>query len=143
MIRLWGYILLTLVWVIWFFHMITFADGDFWFGMGHENIKARENLKIWWVKEDQQENILDVVKSVINRVLWILALIALVLVLYGWLQMVIAAWDEEKYKRWWTILKTASLGLIFIGLARFVLSAMFWLINKTSDGVWSAHTLNE
>ena len=133
-----------LVLFLWFFAgavSFTCVAWDFWFGMEHENIKARKDIKIWWVQENQEENILDIVKSVVNRTLWILALIALIVILYGWLLMVISAGDEEKYNKWWTILKTASLWLVFIGLAWFILSLIFWLIVKTSDGVWSADTL--
>lgn len=136
------YIVFSFLWLLLFLNInILFADGNFWFGMEHENIKARQDIKIWWVQENQEENILDIVKSVVNRTLWILALIALILILWWGLQMVTAAWNEEKYKKWWTILKTASLWLLFIGLAWFILSLIFWLIVKTSDGVWSANTL--
>ena len=46
--------------------------------------------------------------------------------------MVTAAGDEEKYKKGWNFLKYAAIGLVFIGLARFVLSLIFWLLNTTA-----------
>ena len=135
------YLLLVMIMFIWSCQMITFAGGDFWFGMKHDNIKAREEIKIWWVDENQEEKIIDLVKNFVNRTLGILALVALIFVLYGGLSMVIAAGDEEKYKKWWTILKTASLWLIFIGLAWFILSLIFWWIVTFSKDAWSANSL--
>lgn len=116
---------------------------DFGFGIKQDgNIKARQDLKIWGVEENQKEDLLEVVKSFVNRTLWILALLALVLVLYGGFLMVIAAGNEEKYKKWWNFLKYAVIWLIFIGLAWFVLSLIFWLLNTTAGDAWGADSLS-
>ena len=100
----------------------------------------------WWahkvavigLKDASNENggkedaLVNVIKWWVNWVLWILALIALIILMYGWFLMVTAAWDDEKYKKWWTILKHAAIWLILIGVAWFIISLIFWLVNKTA-----------
>jgi len=76
----------------------------------------------------QWDNLLNVIRSFINRVLGILWLIALIILLYGWFNMVTAAGNEEKYNEWFKILKQAGIGLAFIWLARFVVSIIFFLL---------------
>jgi preprotein translocase subunit Sss1 len=53
--------------------------------------------------------------------------------------MVTFAWDEDKYTSGFTILKHAATGLILIGIAWFIVSIIFWLVNilakeATPDG---------
>lgn len=54
--------------------------------------------------------------------------------------MVTSAGDEERYKSGFTILKHAAIGLILIGVARFVVSIIFWLVNILTQGVAPAGT---
>jgi preprotein translocase subunit Sss1 len=42
--------------------------------------------------------------------------------------MLTAAGDEEKYNKWFTILKQVALWLVMIGLAWFIVSMIFYLI---------------
>lgn len=88
----------------------------------------------------QQDSFVNVVKGAINWILGILALIALIILLYGGFQMVTSAGDEEKYKAGFTILKHAATGLILIGIAWFVVSIIFWLVNILTQGVAPAGT---
>ncbi|MEI7558636.1 MAG: hypothetical protein WCJ45_07785 [bacterium] len=53
-------------------------------------------------------------KSFINWMLGMLALIALVILLRGGFQMVTAAGDDAKYKKGFKILQQAAIGLVFI-----------------------------
>jgi hypothetical protein len=56
--------------------------------------------------------------------------------------MVTAAGNEDRYSKWWTILKQAAIGLILIGIAWFIISIIFWLVNLTATGVGAADTQN-
>ena len=69
------------------------------------------------------------IKTVINRALSMLALVALIVLLWGGRQMVSAAGDETQYKKWFTILKQAAFGLIFIWVAWLLVSGIFYFIN--------------
>jgi len=83
-------------------------------------------------ESDQWWNLIQIIKNFINWVLWILSLIVLVIVLYGWFQMVTASGNEEKYKKWFTILKHAGIGLVIIWLSWFVVTIVFWLLRWTT-----------
>ena len=80
----------------------------------------------------QQDSFVNVIRGAINWILGILAFIALIILLYGGFLMVTAAGEEDKYKKGFTILKQAAVGLILIGVARFILSLVFWLVNLTT-----------
>lgn len=73
--------------------------------------------------------ITDVIQTAINRVLGILAFIALLILMYAWFLMLTAAGDDEKYGKWFNILKQVALWLAFIGLAWLVVSMIFYLID--------------
>jgi hypothetical protein len=81
----------------------------------------------------QQGKLIDVIKTFINWMLGMLALIALVILLVGGFQMVTAAGDDAKYKKGFKILQQAAIGLVFIGVSWLVVSAIFWLL--TTIGV--------
>jgi hypothetical protein len=91
---------------------------------------------IQWVWEENRRGsaLLDVIKNAVNWVLWMLSLITLCIVLWWWFQMVTAAGDDGKYKKWFTILKQAWIWLIIILLAWIIVSVVFWLVNS----VWWA-----
>lgn len=103
-----------------------------------------QKISVIWLNDagetdgGKEDALITVIKNTVNRGLGSLALIALIILMYGGFLMVIAAGDEEKYKKGFTILKQAAVGLILIGLAWFVISMVFWLINLTADQAWSA-----
>lgn len=77
-------------------------------------------------------SLISTIKTFVNRVLWILSLIALIITLRGWFQMLTAAGDETKYKKWFTVLKQAALWLVVVWLAWLFVSLIFYIINKNS-----------
>lgn len=115
------------VWNVW-----ATTAWDFW------NLTDVQGLGLAWAKDASRWNasFIDIVKNFINRVLWILGLISLVILLYGWFNMVTAAGDEEKYNKWFKILKQAAMWLAFIGLAFFMVSIIFWLLGTVAGGDW-------
>ena len=121
-------VLLGCSWLIWIVSAQTAPMTEaVWFWGG---IKAG-GVGVAWVNEDwglKNDSIIDSVKTFVNRVLGLLALITLLLLLRGWFQMVTAAWDDGKYKEWFKILKQAAFGLAFIWLTWLMVSLMFYVI---------------
>lgn len=97
--------------------------GKFWI-----NNEQTSGLATAGAGDDKKWGLIDVFKSAINWVLSILSLITLAVLLWGGFQMVTAAGDDGKYKKGFTILKQAGIGLAFIGLSWFVVTIIFWLI---------------
>jgi len=94
---------------------------------------STDNVNVIGWGAGQQDAFVNVVRGFINWTLGILAFIALIILLYGGFLMVTAAGDEEKYKKWFTILRQAAIGLILIGIAWFVISLVFRLVNLVGD----------
>lgn len=86
----------------------------------------------------QKDAFVNVVKWAVNWVLWILALIALLVIMYWGFQMVTSAWNEDAYNKWFTILKYAAIWLVLIWVARFVVSIIFWLVNQSASQAWDS-----
>ena len=106
------------------------TDG-FWKSTGVTGIK-------WVSGTDKATNgagsssLLSTITTAINWLLGMLALIALVVCLWGGFQMVTAAGDDGKYKKGMGILKQAAIGLVIIGVAWMFVSLIFWLIGTLS-----------
>lgn len=92
-----------------------------------------ENLSVVGAGSGQQDAFVNVIKSAINWILGILALIALIILLYWGFQMVTAAGNEDQYNKWFTILKQAAFGLIMVGIAWFIVSIIFWLVSLVTN----------
>ena len=97
-----------------------------------------DNVAVVWSWASTWDGLVSVIKWAINWALGILAFIALVILLYGGFLMVTAAGETEKYDKWFTILKQAAIGLVLIGVAWFVVSIIFWLINLVATNAWPA-----
>ena len=72
--------------------------------------------------------LLGAVKTAINRVLGLLALIALCICLWAGWKMLTAAGDAKAYGDGFTMLRQAAVGLIMIGISWLLVSFIFWVI---------------
>ncbi len=81
-----------------------------------------------------EARLITTIKRFINLMLLFLATIAFAILLRWWFQMVSAAWDDGKYKKWFTILKQAAIWLVVIWLSWLIVTAVFWLINRVTTG---------
>lgn len=97
-----------------------------WFGS--QNLGY--NPSVPWASAMKGDTLLTTIKSVINRILGLLALIALIVLLWWGFQMVTAAWDDAKYKKWFKILQQAGMWLLFIWFSWLFVSVIFRLVNK-------------
>ena len=113
------------------FYGMAHAGGTLDFG----NPASVVSVGVSWASEGTQAtNIMDVIRTFLNWVLGILSLVALVVLLYGGFNMVTAAGDDAKYKKWFTILQQAAVGLAIIGLSWIIVSAIFWIIGWAATG---------
>lgn len=112
---------------------LTYAQESFWNGWFWDTTSVG-NVGVWWTSSSAGDaKLIDVIKNFINWTLWMLALITLVILLWGGFQMVTAAGDDAKYKKGFTILKQAGIWLWFIALSWLVVSLIFFVIN----GIWA------
>lgn len=92
-----------------------------------------------WTQNNQEDEvwsqprIIKTIKNAINRVLGMLWLIALILCLWWWFQMITAAWDESKVKSWTKVLKHAAIWLVVIWVSWLIVTFIFYLINLNAD----------
>ena len=106
--------------------LVTFAQNT---PSGFGDATATTNIGVSGTGASTQDSLINVIKTFINWMLGMLALIALCVLLWGGFQMVTAAGDDGKYKNGFKILKQAAIGLVFIGISWLVVSVIFWLLN--------------
>lgn len=91
----------------------------------------------WIIKTDTPNNyetsvshVIAIVNTAVNRLLWILALVALIYMIYCWL--LILSWEKNsaKWKKW---ISTAAIALAWIWLSWLIISAMLWFINNVAQ----------
>ena len=95
---------------------------------GFGDVTATSNVGVSGTGTAQGGKLIDVIKTFINWMLGMLALIALVILLRGGFQMVTAAGDDAKYKKGFKILQQAAIGLVFIWVSWLLVSVIFWLL---------------
>ena len=111
---------------------VSNADNNFWSSW---SVYTNWYWVIWAWQNDNtwsEARIITTIRNAINRVLWILWLIALILCLWWWFQMLTAAWDDGKVKTWTKILKNAAIWLIVIGISWLVVTFVFRIINTVA-----------
>ena len=119
--------------ILWFGSVITLAQWTPAVTSQFGSVGDAWGIGVSWAGVDQWWRLIDVIKSFINWMLGMLALIALVILIRGGFQMVTAAGDESKYKKGFKILQQAAIGLVFIWVSWLVVSVIFRLL--TTIGV--------
>jgi hypothetical protein len=130
--------------LLWLFSLVVAWVGTYWVvnaqGWSIDSYTANmyttpsdaDTTTIWintlWTTWDRWGWLIQVIKNAINWVLGMLSLVALVLCLWWWFQIVTAAWDEWKQKKWMSVLKHAAIWLVIIWLSWFVVTIIFWIL---------------
>ena len=99
---------------------------------GRTNQNLEYNPDTIGSKQEQNDELINIVKRAINRVLGLLGLIALGLCLYAGFLMTTAGGDTKKFDEGKAILKNAGIGLAIIALAWMLVSLIFRVINKVA-----------
>lgn len=127
-------ILIGIISIVWCFLNIWYAQTTqswFWYNW---YVEWYQVPRAWqWEFSDNNDELLNVIQRVINRVLWMLSLIALVLCLRWGFQMLTAWSDDSKVKSWGKILKNAALWLAIVWISWLVVSFVFRIVNKVTE----------
>lgn len=128
------------IWVIWtliFTWNRAFAQYDpntinwFW------NTTAAIGYWVAHAWDAWDDELLDIIKRIINWILWLLSLLALILCLRWWFQMLTAWWDDAKVKKWVKVLKNAAIWLAVIWISWLIVSLVFRIIQQFAWTPWT------
>jgi len=103
-----------------------------------QNLNNGTNINVSWSEGGAWTWLLDFVQNAVNWILWILWLITVVILIWWGFQMVTAAGDDGKYKKWFTIVKQSVIGLILIGVSWLIVSLIFSFVWSTADNATSS-----
>jgi len=104
--------------------------ANYWFGSQRQTGINVSGGDVWW---SWSEWFLSFVQSGVNWILSLLWLITVIILIYGGFQMVTAAGDDWKYKKWFTIVKQAVIGLILIGVSAMIVNLIFSFVTSNSS----------
>jgi len=83
---------------------------------------------------EAKDNVLNIIKNIVNYALGMLGLVALIYLIYNGFLMVTAAGKDDQFKKWIKWLRTAAIALWGIGVSYFVISFIFYLIRYFVEG---------
>ena len=103
---------------------------------------TNQNASSIWVAWAQTGGIwntgfIDFVQTAINWILGFLAMITIIILIWGGFQMVTAAWDEGKYKKGFTIVKQAVVWIILIWASALIVNLIFSFMNTNTTTGWA------
>lgn len=76
-----------------------------------------------------KNRVINILNTIINYTLGLLAMVALIYLMYHGILILTAAGDEERFNTWLAWIKYAAIALAGIGLSWFVISLIFYLID--------------
>jgi len=88
----------------------------------------------WWTGDT---SFIMFVQTAVNWILWFLWLISIIILIWWGFQMVTAAWDDGKYKKWFTIVKQAVIWLILIWASAMIINLVFNFMSSNTTAAGS------
>lgn len=76
-----------------------------------------------------KNRVINILNTIINYTLWLLAMVALIYLMYHGVLILTAAGDEERFNTGLQGIKYAAIALAGIGLSWFIISLIFYLID--------------
>jgi hypothetical protein len=77
--------------------------------------------------EDGSNTFMETIRIAINWLLWLLAFIALLFLLYGGFKVLTAGTDEAALGEAWKIVKNAGLGILMIAISWIIVTFIFYI----------------
>ena len=105
------------------------AYSALWLGLiGLNSVNAityrgRGEESLWWSKA----TIDQVVLWFIQYLLTFLSIIAVIMIIWAWFNILTAGWDEEKVKKWKTTIIQAIIWLVVIWIAYAIVNWYIWI----------------
>lgn len=104
-----------------------------WYYYSIKNIYAWTNCPFWlckvddWIKWTTEVNIEVSANNTIEYILSFLGLVAIIFILWAWFNIMTAAWDDEKIKKWKNTIIYSIVWIIIIFFAyQFVTFILDW-----------------
>lgn len=118
----------TNAWIFWWENtQINYCPwNDCWLGQWVDQIK---NSWIQWLVTIWTWS--EYVQKIIAYALSFLAIVAVILIIYAWFNLLISIWDEEKAKKSKTIIVFSILGLLIIFLAKPITTFVINILSST------------
>lgn len=104
-------------------------DGSYAVGEGVEDIYNDEQTDTQW----SWDKTLRYIKGPVNYFLGIVGLVALIYLIYHGILTLTSGSDENQQKKGLEGVKYAVIAIAWLGVARFILSLIFWLINLVTN----------
>ena len=151
-----GIMIYTSLLVVWYAQMIVPDSQNYILNENNQQVLNTENisdpLRNWayniinpvswtgtlsgvvWVgdqissHQNAQRKVMAIIKNIINYALWMLALVALVYLIYHGFLIVTAAGDDTQYKKGISGVKYAAIAIAGIGASWLIVSAIFWVL---------------
>ncbi len=79
--------------------------------------------------EQSQWNVLKYISKWINYFLWLLGLLLIILIIFQWIKIITAAWDDNKQKEAFKNVKNYILALIWIWVSYLIINLIFHFVN--------------
>jgi hypothetical protein len=88
------------------------------------------NISISWDISIEKENSFSWFTTMfikfINWVNWFVAIITLIMIMYAWVNIIFADWDEEKLKKWRTTIVYAFIWIFILVTSYLILTFFIW-----------------
>ena len=124
------------------FPSATYATDSYTLGKGgfrwqetmfNPDVPDAENFSGNVADDKGVNSLLDTVRTVINRILGLLAFIALLFLLYGGFKILIAGTDEGAVDDAIKIVKNAAYGILFIAISWLIVTFIFYIAGILTD----------
>jgi hypothetical protein len=77
-------------------------------------------------KESNFSSFINLFMSFINWVTWFVAIVTLIMIMYAWVNIIFANWDEEKIKKWRTTIIYAFIWIFILIISYLILTFFIW-----------------
>lgn len=130
----------TLIWLLSFLHTSLASANIFWWS--NQKIPYCTWNECWlqqWVEQVKSSGIMWIItewtaswyiQRVVIYILWFLSIIAVILIIYAWFNMLTSAWDDEKAKKSKSIIIYSIIWLVIIFLAWPITTFVIWVLTN-------------